>query len=217
VSTSRRARESARLGIASVSKRQIMLELGPDLFALLNAKQWVGNRAPVIYGAKGLSPDETTSIEALLGFRLPDDFVYLFQNLQDPGGVLFPWSNFKKEKYDERIDRVLQGIAFDIEKNALWLDRWGTRPSALSDALQVAQRDFATWPKLLPIYGHRFLAAEPCRPGNPVFSIVQTDIIYYGADLPHYLMHEFIDHNYALHTHAQKIRRIDIWSEFAEG
>lgn len=61
------------------------------------------------------------------------------------------------------------------------------------------------------------LAAQPCRSGNPVFSIVQTDIIYYGADLAHYLLNEFVDRDYTLHTYAQEIRRIEIWSDFAEG
>jgi hypothetical protein len=46
---------------------------------------------------------------------------------------------------------------------------------------------------------------------------MQTDIIYYGADLPHYLLNEFVDHAYALHTYAQTIRRIEIWNDFAEG
>jgi hypothetical protein len=83
-------------------------------------------------------------------------------------------------------------------------------------ALNIARKDFETWPKLLPISGHRFLAAEPCRPGNPVFSIMQTDIIYYGADLAHYLVNEFIDHDYALHTNPQEIQKIRIWSYLAE-
>ena len=51
--------------------------------------------------------------------------------------------------------------------------------------------------------------------GNPVFSIKQTDIIYYGADLGHYLLNEFVDQDYALHTHAQEIRKIRTWSFLA--
>lgn len=58
--------------------------------------------------------------------------------------------------------------------------------------------------------------AEPCRCGNPVFSIVQTDIIYYGANLAHSLLNEFVDRAYELHTHAQEIRKIRIWSYLAE-
>lgn len=67
-----------------------MLELGPDLFELLNTKQLVGNRLPVIYGVQGVSSVEIASIEAEIGFRLPEDFAYLFQHLQDPGRVFFP-------------------------------------------------------------------------------------------------------------------------------
>jgi hypothetical protein len=46
---------------------------------------------------------------------------------------------------------------------------------------------------------------------------MQTDIIYYGVDLAHYLLREFVDRDYARHTHAPKIRRIAVWSDFAEG
>ena len=193
------------------------MDLGPELFELLNTRQRVGSQRPVLYGAPGLSTDQIASIEAQLGFRVPDDFAYLFQNLQDPGRVLFPWSEFDKRRYDECIGDVLGGIEFDIENDVFWHERWGKRPDSLSGALTVARKDFETWPKLLPIYGHRFLAAEPCRSGNPVFSIMQTDIVYYGADLPHYLLNEFVDHDHARHTQAQDIRRIEVWSGFAEG
>jgi hypothetical protein len=78
------------------------MELGPELFELLNSKQWVGNQTPVVYGARGLSSAQVASTEAQLGFRVPADFAYLFQNLQDPGGVLIPWSAFEKRDYSKR-------------------------------------------------------------------------------------------------------------------
>jgi len=74
------------------------MELGPELFALLNAKQRIGNQMPVVYGAGGLSSNEIASIEAQLGFRVPDDFAYLFQNLQDPGGSLISMVKFRQTK-----------------------------------------------------------------------------------------------------------------------
>jgi len=190
------------------------MELGPELFDLLNARQRIVN--PVLYGAPGLSAAEIVSIEAELGFGLPPDFVYLFQNLQDPGGVFFPWRDFDKRRYDELIDGVFHGIAFDIEHAGFWHERWDERPQQLPAALEIARSDFLSWPKLLPMCGHRFLAAEPCLSGNPVFSIMQTDIIYYGADLGHYLMLEFMprrDEDYRRHTYAQEIREIDVWSD----
>jgi hypothetical protein len=195
-----------------------MLTLGPELFELLNAKQrLVGNQIPVRYGVPGLSSAGIASIEAQLGFRLPEDFAYLFQHLQDPGRIFFPWSNFKKQEYDEMTQRVLRGIESSIKLNNFWLERWGRRPALLSMAIEIARKDFDSWRKLLPIYSHRYMPAEPCRCGNPVFSIVGTDIIYYGADIARCLLTEFVDHHdYARHTRAQDIRRVPIWSDLVE-
>jgi hypothetical protein len=103
-----------------------MLKLGPEFFERLNAKQRVGNLTPVIYGVPGVSAAEIVSIETQLGFQLPADFAYLFQHLRDPGRVFFPWSNFKKQEYEDRIRWVLQGIEFDIEHNKFWMERWGS-------------------------------------------------------------------------------------------
>jgi len=195
-----------------------MLQLGPDLFELLNAKQKVGNQQPVIYGKGGLSTLQIQLIEKKLGFRVPPDFSFLLQNVRDPGGVLFPWAQFTRQGYDEMIAWVFKGIEFDI-RHGFWLKRWGTRPDTLSEALDIARRDFPSWPKLLPVHGHRFLAAEPCRAENPVFSIMQIDIIYYGANLAHYLLHEFVDgpsDDRQKHTYGQQINRIEIWSDFVD-
>ena len=136
-------------------------------------------------------------------------------NVRDPGGVLFPWKDFDRKAYDERMAWVWEGIEFDIDKNKDWLERWGARPDDLSAAIEIARRDFPNWPKLLPVYGHRFLAAEPCLPDNPVFSIVQTDIILYGANLAHYLVQEFLDSDDdGRNTYRQNPRAIAVWSNF---
>lgn len=193
-----------------------MPELGPELFERLNATQRVGNMTPVTYGVDGLSSAEITSIEALLGFPLPEDFAFLLRNMRDPGDVFFPWSNFQRQRYDQSIAWVLGGIEFDIVNNDLWLERWGERPVALAEAFDIVRKDFATWPKLLPVFGHRFLPADPCSAGNPIFSIWQTDIVYYGADLADYLTNEFCGGVTAGRVDTGKIRKIDVWSDFAE-
>jgi len=46
-----------------------------------------------------------------------------------------------------------------------------------------------------------------------------TDIVYYGTNLAHRLVHEFVEcgpDKHALHAHAQTLQWIDIWSDFAE-
>lgn len=45
-------------------------------------------------------------------------------------------------------------------------------------------------PTIIPIYGHRGMAAINVL-NNPVFSIVDTDIIYYGYNIINYLEIEF--------------------------
>lgn len=194
-----------------------MRSLDARVFDVLNARQRVGNQTPVVYGRGGLSSAEIDAIENALGFATPSDFRFLLQNVRDPGGVLFPWSSFRLEAYRARIDRVLHGVLFDVEENWLWLKRWGSRPDTAPARERLVREDFATWPKLLPISGRRYLPAEPCEAGNPVFSIQQTDIIYYGSDLASYLLNELIardpEEQQRLLDHP---RRIPIWSDFAE-
>jgi hypothetical protein len=70
---------------------------------------------------------------------------------------------------------------------------------------------------LIPICSHRYIPAAPHEAGNPVFSVHQTDIIYYGADLMDYLQNEFNFYfgrtGYAI-TGSPK--RIPFWSELTE-
>lgn len=195
-----------------------MYELGPALFDLLNAKQWVGAVGrPPVYGRGGLAPADVAGIERQLGFPLPDDFAYLLANVRDPGQVLFPWADFSKERYDALMEWVLEGVLRTVGRSGYWLKAWGERPEEIAERVIVVRQNFPNWPKLLPIYGHRFLAAEPCQPGNPVFSIMHTDIIYYGANLADYLVTEFIDREHRAVWSVQPIRRIPIWSDFVEG
>jgi hypothetical protein len=46
-------------------------------------------------------------------------------------------------------------------------------------------------PILIPIYFHRYIPSEPYEKGNPVYSVHQTDIIYYGENLESYFQIQF--------------------------
>ncbi len=74
-------------------------------------------------------------------------------------------------------------MAFDIENNGFWLEAWGPKPEVLSDQLRIAKEHYDQAPKLIPIFSHRYIPATPSEIGNPIFSVYQTDIIYYGYDL----------------------------------
>lgn len=192
-----------------------MITLCEDLFVELNSHQHTGNRQAPKYGVKGLSDHELNAIERDLGFDLPPDLRFLLAHVQDPGGVFFPWAEFTLASYDVSIERVYSGIHFDIEHNKTWLSRWGERPSSLAEAKAIADADMKTWPRLVPVSGHRYLPVDPCLDGNPVISIWQTDIIYYGADLADYLVREFVS-GPGERPFPDLRRRIPVWSDFVE-
>jgi len=58
---------------------------------------------------------------------------------------------------------------------------------------------------------------RPLEAGNPVFSVYQTDIICYGADLRDYLENEFKwwfgREGYQV---REPVRRIELWSRLVE-
>ena len=64
---------------------------------------------------------------------------------------------------------------------------------------------------MIPIFVHRAIPNDPVVAGNPVFSVYQTDIILYGANLTEYLGNEF-EHRY----HISPARTIRFWSHFVD-
>jgi len=139
----------------------------------------------------GLTEAELLAAELAIGAAMPPDLrQFLSEGLPVGGG--FPnWRDPRSEEVLGQLEWPFEGIAFDIENNAFWWDRWGPRPPALADAIELARREIATVPRLIPVYGHRYIPAEPCISGNPVYSVYQTDVIYYGMNLSNYLRCEF--------------------------
>jgi hypothetical protein len=43
----------------------------------------------------------------------------------------------------------------------------------------------------VPVFSHRYMPASACAAGNPVFSVMQTDIVSYGNTLTDYFIREF--------------------------
>lgn len=84
-----------------------------------------------------------------------------------------------------------EGLQFDIEYGDVWLPSWGAKPATLEEQRERARGLVEAAPRLIPIFGHRYLLAEPSVAGNPVFSVYQSDIVVYGANLRDYLLFEF--------------------------
>jgi hypothetical protein len=89
------------------------------------------------------------------------------------------------------LDWPVEGALFDVQYNDLSHLSWGQRPADMSTALSTARRHLARAPKMIPVWGHRYLPAGRGTYGHPVLSIYQTDIIIYGTDLANYIALEF--------------------------
>lgn len=160
----------------------------------------------------GLSDAEVTTTEARFGFRFPPDLREFLQTGL-PRGERFPnWRSGNDAVLEDWLERPLHGILFDVEHNGFWLEEWGKQPASLREANQIVTELVAAAPRLIPIFMHRMMPAEPHLPGNPVFSVHQTDIIWYGVDLRDYLIHEFLSReDIGIWPIPSDIRRIRFW------
>ena len=96
------------------------------------------------------------------------------------------------------------------------MEEWGPKPPDTPTALEVARQALANVPVLIPIYSHRYIPDEPHLPGNPIFSVHQTDIIYYSEDLTNYFVNEFLPHEeHHLPSYAD-VRKIRFWRQLVE-
>lgn len=144
--------------------------------------------APV---AAGLSGAELTAVERRFGFRFAADHRALLAD-RLPVGRGFPdWRNAEDAHLSDWLDRPVRGVLFDVDRSGFWFRDWGRRPADPVEALRVAAERMSAVPRLVPIYGHRYLPGTGGPAGHPVLSVHQTDIIVYGADLARYLRQEF--------------------------
>ncbi len=140
---------------------------------------------------RGLTDAEITKVEARFAFRFPPDLRAFLQTAL-PRGAGFPdWRSGDETTLRDWLNHPGEAILFDVEHNGFWLDEWGARPKSTEEALQTVSDLVAHAPRLIPIFIHRMMPDEPHQAGNPVFSVHQTDIIYYGFNLSDYLYHEF--------------------------
>jgi hypothetical protein len=106
----------------------------------------------------------------------------------------------------------LDGLLFDVE-NGCWWTAWGERPVRPEERAEIVGALVASAPALIPILGHRYLPAEPTEAGNPVLSVYQSDIIYYGRDLGDYFSREF---GGGTEPVTGPVRRIRFWSDIVD-
>ncbi|MFI8765222.1 hypothetical protein ACIGN6_09895 [Streptomyces sp. NPDC053792] len=168
--------------------------------------------------APGLSERELDAVEARFGFAFSADHRVLLGTGLPQGSPEWPdWRNDSPEDLAERLARPVEGVLFDVEHKRFWHPVWPSRPAETSDALRVARAELASVPRLVPVYGHRYLPGTAGAYGHPVLSVWQTDIIIYGDDLAGYLRHEFTGCTSGPTTRTRTRTTVDFWSYFVDG
>ncbi|MNI63440.1 hypothetical protein D3C73_1188120 [compost metagenome] len=106
-------------------------------------------------------------------------------------------------------------MLFDVKHNNFWIKEWGSKPDDFESAKNICTEHYLKAPKLIPIYSHRYIPQTPLEAGNPMMSVYQTDIIYYGENLNSYLLVEFNLKKYD-EIIFESIKRIPFWSDIIE-
>ncbi|NYJ33968.1 hypothetical protein [Nocardiopsis aegyptia] len=151
-----------------------------------------------------MTDTEFTRIEHEYGFEFADDHrAFLAAGLpvhepreEEPGTSYAwarPWPDWRNGDPDElrrHLDWPIDFLLQDVQ-HGHWQPAWGERPDSDEAAVGLARARLAGMPKMIPVYGHRFLPAGHGTFGHPVLSMRGSDIIYYGADLLDYIGQEF--------------------------
>lgn len=164
----------------------------------------------------GLTPDELAAIDRRFGFEFNPDHRGLLQ-LALPSGDGWPdWRDGDAEALRRRLDAPLHGLLFDVEHNGFWPAPWGSRPTDLDEALATARHRLATVPRLVPVYRARYAPAAPAPANSPVLSVMQSDVLYYGANLAGYVEQEFSSGPSERSGAAGRGHQVEFWSDLAE-
>lgn len=164
---------------------------------------------------RGLNETELCAVEQRFGFTFSPDHREFLAEVLPTGDLWVNWRADAAEKIASRLAWPADGTIFDVRENHFWPRSWGPRPPDDGEAEALARTRMAAVPVLVPVYGHRYLPAAPAPAGSPVFSVYQTDVIYYGDDLADYIAYEFKVGEPSQGHHPRT--RIDFWSDLAEG
>ena len=158
----------------------------------------------------GYCQGELDDAQAKYGLTFPPDLLALLLERRPVQG--YDWRS-DDDQIRAMLKWPLEGLLFDVENNDLWWPECGLRPGTQEARAEVVAAVVASAPKLIPLVSHRYLPAEPNEAGNPVFSVYQSDVIYYGVDLADYFDREYGDPGRPL-PHPAK--HIPFWSDLVE-
>jgi hypothetical protein len=156
---------------------------------------------------KGYTQAELGDAQERFGLVFPPDLVALLRDRRPVRG--HDWTDHVA--IQRMLDWPFEGLLFDVEHNTLWWPEWGEKPDDPQAREEVLRSVLSRAPKLIPLISHRYLPEQPHEAGNPVFSVHQSDVIYYGTDLIDYFEREFMGRSHR--PWPDQIKYIPFWSD----
>jgi hypothetical protein len=165
---------------------------------------------------RGLTEADVKRVEKKYGFAFGPDHRALLRTALPLGDAWLNWRHATPAKIRERLQAPIESVVFDVLHNDFWATAWGARPGDQKAAERTAREQLSAAPVLLPLFGHRYLPAAPAPAGSPVFSVQQSDVIVYAADLLDYVDVEFGAAEPPASIPPDR-PHLDFWSDLASG
>ena len=156
----------------------------------------------------GLTDKELEEAQERYGVRFPPDMVDLYRERWPTKA--YDWSK-EDARIRERLVWPLDMLLWGVEHGSWWAE-WGVKPAEKYAREEIVRDAVAAAPRLIPLFGHRFIPESPHEPGNPVFSMYGFDTIYYGSNLEEYFSNEFRGER---EFKEWPVRHILFWSDLA--
>ena len=140
----------------------------------------------------GLTVEEIAKIEDVYKISFPRSLKKFLMTALPISKGFYKWRNFEQDNvvFIKKIISIPTEEIDELAEEVYWCDDWGEEPESEKDIASIVRERLKKAPKLLPIYGHRYIPM--CSEDNPpILSVQGTDIIYYGESLEDYLKVEF--------------------------
>lgn len=142
--------------------------------------------------SSGMTNEEFMEIENLYNLFFPSELKSFYSNALPISKGFYNWRDFTTGnvlKIKNIIKSFKEDILMDISEIE-WSELWGKEPESVEDRCAIIANKLENAPSMIPIYRHKAMASIEVM-NNPVFSIVGTDVIYYGVNIKDYFDNEF--------------------------
>ncbi|MDO1605020.1 hypothetical protein Q2T76_03000 [Lactobacillus sp. YT155] len=167
---------------------------------------------------KGLSNDELNRAESVYNVKFPRELRRVLKVLPRDSGIFYDWGDFSEENVDNLKKIIFENKNYFLENfsEIYWPDSYVAMD--LGKNKEEFKKRLAAAPDLIPLFGSRCMASG--IDNGPVFSLVGTDIIYYGENLNSGIRNEFSSIEWlrrANDIYYEQVKvKVPFWSDMTE-